>query len=61
MDSDDSHSYSSSLSSSNESSDLIASDDCKDAQPYLFEPYDSDASLGTERVREVDNRTIAEH
>ena len=44
MDFEDSHSYATSLTSSYESLGEIALDDCKGAQPYLFEPYDSDAT-----------------
>ena len=40
MDSDDSQSYSSSVSSSFESADETALADCAGTQPYLFEPYD---------------------
>lgn len=58
MDSDDSHSYSSSLSSSYESLDEIALEDCKGAQPYLFEPYDSDASSGTELSNGSEEQTF---
>ena len=48
MDSDDSRSFSSSVSSSSESADEIALADCAGTQPYLFEPYDSEASEGTD-------------
>ena len=47
MDSEDSQSYSSSVSSC-ESADEIALADCAGTQPYLFEPYDSEASSGTD-------------
>ena len=49
MDSGDhSHSNSSSQSSSYESSDELTLADCAGMQPYLFEPYDSEASSGTD-------------
>lgn len=48
MDSDDSQSYSSSVSSSFESTDETALADCAGTQPYLFEPYDSEASSGAD-------------
>ena len=48
MDSDDSQSYSSSVSSSFESADETALANCVGTQPYLFEPYDSETSLGTD-------------
>lgn len=48
MDSDDSQSYSSSVSSSFESADETALADCAGTQPYLFEPSDSEASSGAD-------------
>ena len=48
MDSDNLQSYSSSVSSSFESADETVLADCAGTQPYLFEPYDSEASLGTD-------------
>ena len=47
MDSDDLQSYSPSVSSC-ESAEEIASADCAGTQPYLFEPYDSEASSGAD-------------
>lgn len=44
----DSHSNSSSQSSSYESSDELTLADCAGTQPYLFEPYDGEASSGTD-------------
>ena len=52
MDSGESHSSSSSSASFNGSFDDTgneqALEECEGAQPYLFEPYDSEASSGTE-------------
>ena len=48
MDSDASQSYSLSVSSSFESADETALANCVGTQLYLFEPYDSEASLGTD-------------
>ena len=58
MNSDDSHGYSSSLSSSYESLDETAFEDCKGAQPYLFKLYDSDASLGTDLSNKSEEQTF---
>ena len=58
MDSDDSHSYSSSLSSSCESVDEVTLADCEGTQPYLFEPYDSEASSGTDSNESDEDETF---
>lgn len=59
MDSDDSHSFSSSLSSSCESIDNeITLADCEGTQPYLFEPYDSEASSGTDSNESSEEETF---
>ena len=58
MDSDDSQSYSSSVSSSCESADEIALADCAGTQPYLFEPYDSEASSGTDSNESSEEETF---
>lgn len=58
MDSGGSRSCSSSLSSSNDSmcetGDAVTLADCEGAQPYLFEPYDSGASSGTDSTNDSD-------
>ncbi|XP_068739362.1 P2X purinoceptor 7-like [Montipora capricornis] len=58
MDSDDSSSFSSSVSSSCESADKIALADCAGTQPYLFEPYDSEASEGTDSNESSEEETL---
>ena len=56
MDSGGSPSSSSSLLSSNDSmyetGDAVTLADCEGAQPYLFEPYDSGASSGTDSTND---------
>jgi len=58
MDSGGSRSCSSSLSSSNDSvyetGDAVTLADCEGAQPYLFEPYNSGASSGTDSTNDSD-------
>ena len=58
MDSGGSSSSYSSLSSSNDSmyetGDAATLADCEGAQPYLFEPYDSGASSGTDSTNDSD-------
>ena len=58
MDSGGSRSSSSSLSSSKDSmyetGDAVTLADCEGAQPYLFEPYDSGASSGTDSTNDSD-------
>ena len=34
--------------------DAVTLADCEGAQPYLFEPYDSGASLGTDSTNDSD-------
>ena len=58
MDSDDSHSYSSLLSSSCESVDEVTLVDCEGTQPYLFEPYDSEASSGMDSNESNEEETF---
>ena len=58
MDSDDSRSFSSSVSSSCESADEIALADCARTQPYLIEPYDSEASEGTDSNESSEEETF---
>ena len=54
----DSGGSSSSLSSSNdgmyETGDAVTLADWEGAQPYLFEPYDSEASSGTDSTNDSD-------
>ena len=57
MDSGGSPSSSSLLSSNDsmfETGDAVTLADYEGAQPYLFEPYDSGASLGTESANDSD-------
>ena len=58
MDSEGSHSSSFSLSSSKDSireiGDAVTLADCEGAQPYLFEPYDSEASSGMDSINDSD-------
>ena len=58
-----SRSSSFSLSSSNdiisETGDAVTLADCEGAQPYLFEPYDSEASSGTDSTN--DSRASAKY
>ena len=58
MDSDDSQSYSSSVSSSFESADETALADCTGTQPYLFEPYDSEASSAADSSESSEEETF---
>lgn len=58
MDSDTSRSSASSLSSSYESTDETALADCEGTQPYMFEPYDSEASSGTDSSSESEEQTF---
>ena len=58
MDLDDSQSYASSVSSSFESADKTALADCAGTQPYLFEPYDSEASSGTDSSESSEEETF---
>ena len=62
MDSGDSHSSSASLSSLNDSIGEIVDDntlsDCEGTQPYLFEPYDSEASSGTDSTNESEEEQL---
>lgn len=62
MDSGDSRSSSASLSSLNDSIGEIVDDatlsDCEGTQPYLFEPYDSEASSGTDSTNESEEEQL---
>ena len=58
MDLDDSQSYLSSVSSSFESTDKTALGNCAGTQPYLFEPYDSEASSGTNLNESSEEETL---
>lgn len=58
MDSDDLRSYSSSPPSSCESANKIALADCTGTQPYLFGPYESKASSGTDSNESSEEETI---
>ena len=56
MESEDSRNSSSSDNSSDESAEGPSFIDCEGAQPYLFEPYDSDASSGTDSSNDSGER-----
>ena len=62
MDSGDSRSSSGSLSSLNDSTGEAVDDatfsDCEGTQPYLFEPYDSAASSGTDSTSESEEEQL---
>ena len=58
MDSDDLRSFSSLVSSSYDSAEEIALVDCAGTQPYLFEPYDSEASEGTDLNESSEEETF---
>ncbi|XP_068736723.1 P2X purinoceptor 7-like [Montipora capricornis] len=56
MESEDSRNSSSSDNGSDESAEGPSFIDCEGVQPYLFEPYDSDASSGTDSSNDSGER-----